>query len=184
MEQQLLIAVDQEGEVLRPETRETCHHGAGILHLAFSIYLFDARGRLLLQRRSADKHLWPLCWSNSCCSHPRWGEAIDAAAARRLDEELGVQAPLRPLFTFEYHAQFNAQGAERERCTVYIGRADRVGDVDAAEVADWQFVAADELDRHLGREPDAYTPWLRLAWQQLRADHWPAVTALSARHPA
>lgn len=175
-----LIVVDEHGTALRPETRAACHVGDGVLHRAFSIYLFDGRGRLLLQQRSAAKPLWPRVWSNSCCSHPRWGEAIDAAAARRLVEELGLRAALRPLFTFRYQARFDAGGSEHELCTVYVGRAEQVGAVDPREVAAWHFVDADELDRRLAADPAAYTPWLRLAWQRLRAEHWPQVAALWA----
>ena len=79
-EEPYLIVVDEEDRAIRPETRAVCHHGAGLLHRAFSIYLFDGHGRLLVQRRSGTKSLWPLFWSNRCCSHPLWGEEIDRAA--------------------------------------------------------------------------------------------------------
>lgn len=178
MAEELLIVVDEDDAPLRSETRAALHHGDGVLHRAFSIYLFDRRGRLLLQQRSAAKALWPRHWSNSCCSHPRWGEDIDAAADRRLVEELGLRAILRPLFKFRYQARFGAAGAEHELCTVYVGAAERVGSVDPAEVEAWQFVDPDDLDQRLAHDPDAYTPWLRLAWRRLRADHWPQIVRL------
>ena len=71
-----LILVDEEDRVIGHEEKERCHDGAGKLHRAFSVFLFDGRGRMLIQRRSAAKRLWPLFWSNSCCSHPRQGEEI------------------------------------------------------------------------------------------------------------
>lgn len=173
-----LIVVDDHDAALRADTRAAVHAGDGVLHRAFSIYLFDRRGRLLLQQRSAAKTLWPRHWSNSCCSHPRWGEALDAAADRRLAEELGLHAALRPLFKFRYQARFGAAGSEHELCTVYVGAAEGVGTVNPAEVEAWQFVDADDLDQRLARDPDAYTPWLRLAWHRLRTDHWPQIVAL------
>jgi isopentenyl-diphosphate delta-isomerase len=168
MSEQLLIRVNERDEVLGPETRTACHSGAGVLHRAFSIYVFDGHGRLLMQKRSAAKQLWPLHWSNSCCSHPRWGEDIDAAAHRRLGEELGIRATLRPLFKFQYQAHFGERGSEHELCTVYVGSADSVGAVDPGEVAEWRYVDSDELSRRLACEPSGYTPWLRLGWQRLR----------------
>lgn len=176
----MLIAVDADDTALGPVTRSASHAGDGVLHRAFSIYLFDAAGRLLLQQRSAAKQLWPLYWANSCCSHPRWGEDIDAAAQRRLREELGLQTTLRRLFKFEYYAPFGEQGCERELCSVYIGRTERVGSADPAEVADWAFVESDVLDHRLATEPQIYTPWLHLAWQRLRGECWDEVAGLCA----
>lgn len=178
MSEELLIRVDERDEALGPGTRAECHAGEGVLHRAFSIYLFDRRARLLLQKRSAAKELWPLTWSNSCCSHPRWGEEIDAAARRRLTEELGIRAALRPLFKFQYQARFDASGSENELCTVYVGAGADAVVVDVAEVADWEYVAADDLDRRLSSAPSSYTPWLRLAWQRLRRDHWSEIERL------
>jgi isopentenyl-diphosphate Delta-isomerase len=178
MSSDLLILVDERDEPLGKDTRSACHRGEGVLHRAFSIYLFDRQGRLLLQKRSAGKQLWPQHWSNSCCSHPRWGEEIDAAAQRRLVEELGIRAPLRPLFKFQYQARFGDSGSEHELCTVYVGAADGVGAVDPGEVEAWRYVDADELDRSIAADPGAYTPWLRLAWQRLRDQHWHQVDAL------
>jgi len=183
MSEDLLIVVDERDGAIRPLARAACHRGAGVLHRAFSIYLFDAQQRVLLQQRSAQKPLWPLHWSNSCCSHPRWGEAIDAAAERRLIEELGLHTPLRALFKFQYQAAFGPQGSERELCTVYVGAAEDVGTVNADEVAAWQFVAAQELDRRIAADSSAFTPWLLLAWARLRSEHWPEITALSQALP-
>ena len=180
MAEELLIRVDERDEVLGAGTRAECHAGDGVLHRAFSIYLFDERGRLLLQKRSAAKELWPLTWSNSCCSHPRWGEEIDDAARRRLAEGLGVRTALRPLFKFQYQARFDSRGSENELCTVYVGSGPERVAVDPAEVADWEYVDAAALDQRLSSAPSSYTPWLRLAWQRLRADHWREVTDLCA----
>ena len=130
-----LILVDERGAPVGTESTRRCHEGEGLLHQAISVYLFDDEGRLLIQRRSEYKPLWPGFWSNSCCSHPRAGEPLDDAAHRRVREELGFEAALSRVFTFQYAAAFPPVGWEREVCSVYIGRARRVREVDPREVA-------------------------------------------------
>ena len=85
-----LILVDKYDNVLGYKSKAECHEGEGILHRAFSIFIFNDKNQLLLQKRSAKKLLWPLYWSNSCCSHPRKGENYETATHRRLKEELGL----------------------------------------------------------------------------------------------
>jgi isopentenyl-diphosphate delta-isomerase len=167
-----LIRVNARDEVLGPESESRCHEGEGLLHRAFSVYLFDAEGRLLLQRRSRHKRLWPHYWSNSCCSHPRWGEETDAAAMRRVEEELGMRAELDRVCSFQYQATFGDEGAERELCAVYVGRTAGALRPRPAEIAECAFAAPAEVDARL-REPDSpHTPWLRIAWPLLRGEHW------------
>ena len=81
-----LLIVNKKDEILRSETKEKCHEGKGILHRAFSVFIFNNKNQLLLQKRSKFKLLWPLYWSNSCCSHPKKGENIQSAAKKRLKE--------------------------------------------------------------------------------------------------
>src|ERR1700683_2955622 len=90
-----LILVDGSDRELGFLHKDLCHDGQGILHRAFSLLIFNDKGELLLQQRSAGKRLWPLYWSNSCCSHPRRGEAMEAAIKRRLHEELGLSCTMR-----------------------------------------------------------------------------------------
>ena len=101
-----LIIVDAQDRILGHGTKAELHQGAGTLHRAFSIFLFNDAGDVLLQQRSADKPLWPGYWSNTCCSHPRRGESYGIATRRRLMEELGVEAPLWFTHRFRYQAQF------------------------------------------------------------------------------
>lgn len=173
-----LILVDEGGTPVGTETKERCHEGEGLLHRAFSVYLFDERARLLTQQRSRHKPLWPGFWSNSCCSHPRAGEDMEAAARRRVREELGFDAHLVPVFTFRYTAPFPPVGWEREVCTVYIGRAGTVGEVDPRELSALRYSEAPELDALLEDDTNPYTPWFRIAWRRLRAEHWDRVVAL------
>jgi isopentenyl-diphosphate delta-isomerase type 1 len=117
-----LILVDEADREVGHLSKAECHHGRGVLHRAFSLLIFNGDGELLLQQRAASKRLWPLYWSNSCCSHPRRAESMETAIHRRLREELGVRCPLQFLFKFQYQAQFDAAGAEQELCSVFIGR--------------------------------------------------------------
>ncbi|MGB2419433.1 MAG: isopentenyl-diphosphate Delta-isomerase, partial [Luminiphilus sp.] len=149
-----LIIVDAQDRILGHGTKAELHQGAGTLHRAFSIFLFDDAGHVLLQKRSADKPLWPGFWSNTCCSHPRRGESYGIATRRRLKEELGVEAPLRFTHRFRYQAQFSAEGAEHELCSVYVGRIDGDPMPNPQEVSDWQWVSPSALDEWLDTNPE------------------------------
>jgi len=117
-----LILVDEADREVGHLDKLRCHQGRGVLHRAFSLLIFNDSGELLLQQRAASKRLWPLYWSNSCCSHPRRAETLETAIHRRLYEELGLRCPLHFLFKFQYQAQFDAAGAEQELCSVFVGR--------------------------------------------------------------
>jgi isopentenyl-diphosphate Delta-isomerase len=172
-----LILVDELDREIGCRTKRECHAGNGVLHRAFSIFIFNERNQLLLQRRSGEKPLWPGYWSNTCCSHPRRGESMELAVSRRLEQELGFECPLYYLYKFKYHAQYGAVGAEHEYCWVYYGRYD--GDIDANvnEVAEWRFVDIDELDRELETEPERFTPWFKMEWAHLHNEFLDGIVA-------
>ncbi|TVQ92954.1 MAG: isopentenyl-diphosphate Delta-isomerase [Chromatiaceae bacterium] len=167
-----LILVDSTDRILGYETKHRAHAGSGLLHRAFSIFLFTADDQVLLQQRSGDKPLWPLFWSNSCCSHPRRGETYEEAIHRRLREELAVSADLRFLYKFEYQAEFGEVGSEHEMCSVYVGKlATPVAiDVNPSEVADWRWISCAEADRMVARPDGTITPWFIMEWRRLRRD--------------
>lgn len=173
-----LICVDAADNVVGHASKAACHDGQGILHRAFSVFLFNARGELLLQQRSAQKRLWPLYWANTCCSHPRRGEATHDAAVRRVREEVGLDAALAFTHEFTYHALFGDAGAEHERCSVFVGRADGAPKVHPQEVAAVRWMAPEALDAAVSDPQAPYTPWLRLEWRALREAHWKQVLAL------
>lgn len=175
-----LILVDRADHEVGYLDKARCHAGPGVLHRAFSLLIFNARNELLLQQRAAGKRLWPLYWSNSCCSHPRRHETMEAAIHRRLHEELGLSCPLQFLFKFEYQAQFDATGAEHELCSVYIGRSDGPVHINRDEILAWRWIGAEGLEQELAGEDAAhFTPWFRLEWERTWREHRAAVRALT-----
>ena len=177
-EDEPLVLVNDADEEIGFETKQRCHDGDGLLHRAFSVFLFAPDGDVLLQRRSEQKRLWPGAWSNSCCSHPRRGETLDRAVHRRLREELSVETPVRFLYKFSYHARYGAGGAERELCHVYAGALTGSPAVNANEIAATTLMAPAALDREIAVNPELYTPWLKLEWARLRGALWPDVQEL------
>jgi isopentenyl-diphosphate delta-isomerase len=176
-----LILVDGGDRRLGHLSKSKCHEGRGVLHRAFSLLIFNARGELLIQQRAAAKRLWPLYWSNSCCSHPRRAESMAVATRRRLSEELGIECDLKFLFKFQYHAQFDADGAEHELCSVFIGRSDAVPRINREEIADWRWVAPELLQRQMSSADKLrFTPWFMLEWSRIWRDHRAEVPAFGA----
>ena len=174
-----LILVDAEDQDLGFMSKALCHAGQGILHRAFSLLIFNDRGELLIQKRSASKRLWPLYWSNSVCSHPRANESMEAAVKRRLYEELGLSCPLKFLFKFQYQAQFDATGAENELCSVFIGRSTDPITVNREEINAWRWVSPTVLQREIStRGAREFTPWFMLEWARIWREHRAAVLAL------
>ena len=167
-----LILVDSADQQIGSMTKPDCHLGTGTLHRAFSIFIFNQAGDVLLQRRSKQKMLWPGYWSNACCSHPRLGETSVAAAHRRLKQELGISAALSYLYKFEYQAPFEDIGSEHELCWVWIGVTEDENIVaNANEIAEWRFVSRAQLDQELDENPDEFTPWMKLEWQRIFDHH-------------
>ncbi len=166
-----LVLVDEHDRETGFLDKAAAHSGQGTLHRAFSLFIFNREGKLLLQQRAGGKRLWPGFWSNSCCSHPRRGESMERAIHRRLHEELGLQCELRFVFKFQYQAQFDNEGAENELCWVYVGHCDDDPVVNANEIEALRYVALDELDREVAADPAAFTPWFKIEWERLRRDH-------------
>lgn len=166
-----LILVNADDEVVGSLSKGACHDGDGVLHRAFSVFLFDQDNRLLVQQRARGKRLWPLYWANSCCSHPRLGEDMVTATSRRLKEELGVEADLEYVYKFQYHARFGDLGSEHELCSVYLGRVEGAAiEPNPTEIADTRWVEPAELDAWMseGAPDDAIAPWFRMEWSALR----------------
>ncbi len=169
-EEELLILVDEHDNESGSLSKAACHDGGGVLHRAFSVFLFNSNGELLLQQRASGKRLWPLFWSNSCCSHPRQGESIDVAASRRLSDELHASADLEFVYRFSYQASFGELGSENEMCHVFLGSLEEEPRANETEIEALRYVSAAELDREFEKEPEQFTPWFKLEWERLNSE--------------
>lgn len=174
-----LILVDADDRETGHLSKAECHDGNGVLHRAFSIFLFNGTGELLLQQRAPSKRLWPEYWSNSCCSHPRRGESMKTATRRRLSDELNADATLEFVYKFRYQANFGDLGSEHELCHVYLGRLQHGVKANDEEISAIRFVRAKDLESELSETPDRFTPWFKLEWQTLRSEHANILSAYS-----
>ncbi len=157
-----LLLVNKKDKVIGFETKENCHQGKGILHRAFSVYIFDDKARFLIQQRSKFKPLWPFYWANTCCSHPRKGEEYIEAGERRLKEEFGFTCSLRMIDKFQYQAKYKDVGSENEMCAILIGEHNGKIKADSKEIADWKWVNVNKLQNDFKKNPDEYAPWLKI----------------------
>jgi isopentenyl-diphosphate delta-isomerase len=169
-EEEPLILVDESDREIGHLSKGACHDGDGVLHRAFSLFIFNAAGELLLQQRSEEKRLWPFFWSNSCCSHPRRGETMELATERRLAQELGMKSSVHHLFTFQYQARYLDLGSENEVCWVYIGRSVDPPRPNDHEIADIRWISPDDLDREFETQPEVFTPWFAMEWPRVRSE--------------
>jgi isopentenyl-diphosphate delta-isomerase len=169
MAEEKLILVDENNRA-RGSAGKTTVHRRGLLHRAFSIFLLDDRGRVVLQRRSLNKYHSGGLWANSCCGHPRAGERTTPAAHRRLDEELGTASALRFGFFARYQAELDHGMHENELVYVYFGRINGTLAPDPFEIADIALLSPDEIAGRIKREPTAFTVWLKHYFHTHRAD--------------
>jgi len=157
-----VITVDENDNQIGLKDKLICHLGQGILHRAFSVFVFNIKGEFLLQKRSKDKFLWPLYWTNTCCSHPKENESYEEAGQRRLKEEMGFSCPLKFIGKFQYQSGYKDIGSENELCSVLVGEYDGKISINPEEVADYKWVNFENLKEDVIKNPDNYTPWLTM----------------------
>ncbi len=172
----VLILVDEANRAVGSGGKWDVHR-RGLLHRAFSIFLFDDQGRVLLQRRYGGKYHSGGLWANTCCGHPRLGERTLPAAHRRLNEELGMKAGLRFGFRARYTTGLDHGLTENELVYVYVGRATGLMELNPDEVSETRFMSLAGLIADTAREPGAYAYWLR----HYLSRHADALEALSRR---
>lgn len=156
-----LIVVNRQDQILGSKEKNACHSLKGILHRGFSVFVFNKKGEVLLQKRSRKKKLWPGFWSNTCCSHPKPGESYLQAGEKRLKEELGFACKLKHLDKFYYRAVYKDIGSENEVCAVLVGKHDGKVKPNPKEVADFCWVQFDKLKQEIKEKPEIFTPWLK-----------------------
>lgn len=157
-----VILVDENDNEIGTEEKISAHK-KGLLHRAFSIFIFDSKGRMLIQKRKKDKYHSGGLWTNACCSHPRPGEDINEAVHRRLKEEMGFDTQLKEIFSFIYKATFDNGLTEYEYDHVFIGFYD--GDVhpNPEEAEDYKWIEVEELTKDVAQHPEKYTVWFKIA---------------------
>src|ERR1700754_3991575 len=151
-----VILVNQSDEQIGVLEKMEAHR-KGVLHRAFSVFIFDHQGRMLLQQRALNKYHSGGLWTNACCSHPRPGEETKAAAVKRLNEEMGFTTEIEALFTFTYEAEFENGLIEHEFDHVFVGQYE--GDIspNSEEVMDYKFESLQQIESELQQTPEKFT---------------------------
>lgn len=169
MKEQEVILVNENDEQIGLMPKMEAHQ-KGLLHRAFSIFIFNGNGKMLLQQRSAEKYHGANLWTNACCSHPSPGEDLLIAAQRRLQEELGFTTSLKEIFSFTYHATVENNLTEHEFDHVFAGKYEGAINPNKYEVEDYSFEDMDQIKQSLKEQPHKFTMWFKIAFPQI--ENW------------
>lgn len=156
-----VILVDKNDKELGSEEKIAVHQNGGKLHRAFSIFVFNLKGEMLLQKRAKEKYHSALLWTNACCSHPSHGELLIKACHRRLKEEMGFDCDLKEKFSFVYKVDFKDGISENEFDHVFFGEFDGEPNPEPKEVSEWKWVAPEKLKEDIKKNPEKYSYWLK-----------------------
>ena len=165
MKKEYVILVDTADRELGTMEKMEAHEKA-ILHRAFSVFIFNDRGELMLQQRAAHKYHSPLLWTNSCCSHQRQGESNIEAGKRRLREEMGFEVDLDEKFHFVYKAEFDNGLTEHELDHVMVGYYNGEPTINPEEVASWKWINMEVLQQDMQDHPQDYTAWFKIIFDR------------------
>jgi isopentenyl-diphosphate Delta-isomerase len=165
-DKEMVILVDENDRQLGTMEKMEAHR-KGILHRAFSVFIFNPAGEMLLQRRAADKYHSPGLLTNTCCSHPRPGESTADAASRRLIEEMGIKADLRHKTSFIYKTRFDNALTEHEFDHVFFGVTNKSPVINRHEVQEYCWMKIENIKEEIKRNPEQFTSWFRIAMEKL-----------------
>lgn len=165
-----VILVDQDDKVTGSMEKMEAHR-KGELHRAFSVFIFNSNGELLIQQRALEKYHSAGKWSNTCCSHPYIGEETINGANRRLKEEMGMDCKLDFGFSFIYQALLEEGLSENEFDHVYFGTTDLIPVLNSSEVADFRYISLNDLELEIKADPDQYTIWLKICFDRVMQYH-------------
>ena len=165
MKEEEVILVDVNDTPVGTMPKMEAHEKA-VLHRAFSVFILNKEGQLMLQQRALHKYHSPGLWTNTCCSHQRVGESNLEAGARRLAEEMGFNTPLEELFSFIYKAPFDNGLTEHELDHVLLGYYQDVPRINKDEVAHWKWMDLDQVAMEIKSEPENYTAWFKIIFDR------------------
>ena len=163
-EEQVILVNDKDKKIgLMPKLEA---HQKGVLHRAFSIFIFNDNNELMLQQRSLHKYHSPELWTNTCCSHQRDGESSLEAGYRRLQEEMGFITPLKETISFIYEAPFDNGLTEHEFDHVLVGTFNGTPQLNKDEVAAWKWMSMDNVKEDINMNPENYTVWFKIIFEK------------------
>ena len=161
----VILVDDKDNPVGKMEKQEA--HVKGVLHRAFSIFIFNKNNELMLQQRALSKYHSPGLWTNTCCSHPRENEKTLEAAHRRMMEEMGFDCDLEEAFTFTYKSDVGGGLTEHEFDHVFFGRSEIKPKINREEVNDWKYMGMKNIREDMNEHPEKYTVWFRIAFDEV-----------------
>ena len=161
-----VVLVDENDNEIGQMEKQAAHIEPH-LHRAFSIFIFNSKGELLLQQRALSKYHSPGLWTNTCCSHPRAGETLEEATSRRLMEEMGMSCPMREVYTFIYKAPVGEGLTEHEFDHVFIGQSDDTPIINHEEVESWKYMTVADLKDDIQLYPEHYTEWFKITFEEM-----------------
>ena len=164
--EELVILVDHDDRETGVMEKIQAHREA-LLHRAFSVFVFNSKGELMLQQRALGKYHSPGLWTNTCCSHPRPGEDTENAAHRRLEEEMGLDCTLTKIFHFTYKAPFDNNLTEHEVDHVFVGFSDTLPVINPDEVESYRFATLDDISVEMAENPELFTVWFQIAFERV-----------------
>lgn len=170
MEKEFVVLVDEnDNETGLMEKMEA--HEKAILHRAFSIFIFNSKGEMLIHRRALTKYHTPGLWTNACCSHPRKSESLNDATNRRLMEEMGMRCSLKKAFDFVYKADVGQGLTEHEFDHVFVGTTDESPLINPDEVDSYKYISLPELRKWIAEQPELFTAWFKIAFKELEKNY-------------
>lgn len=161
----MVILVDENDQPIGTMEKIEAHEKA-VLHRAFSVFIINQKGEIMLQQRASHKYHSPLLWTNTCCSHQRVGETNLEAGKRRLQEEMGFEVPLKELFHFIYKAPFDNGLTEHELDHVMIGYYNEEPNINPEEVESWKWMGIEDIRKDMTENPETYTVWFKIIFDE------------------
>jgi isopentenyl-diphosphate delta-isomerase, type 1 len=162
-----VVLVDQNDQAIGLMDKMEAHLNPQ-LHRAFSIFIFNAQGKLLLQQRALSKYHSPGLWTNTCCSHPRDKESLSEATKRRLSEEMGMACDMHEAFSFIYKSNVGQGLTEYEFDHVWIGESDLKPKPNSEEVKSYKYMSISEISKDMKQNPENYTVWFRISFDRVQ----------------